>query len=95
MANKRLLKKDIRSITTLIITDALELASQLTDADKQEKVLDIIVSITETHNELISRVNHPDGKENSKLIKSHYRKVINDLMKTYSETYEQLGKIAS
>jgi flagellin-specific chaperone FliS len=95
MANKRLLKKDIRSITTLIIADALELASRLTDAEAQEKVLDIIVSITEIHNELISRVNHPDGKDNSKLIKTHYKKVVDDLMKSYSDTYEQLGKIAS
>ncbi|MBN2263675.1 MAG: hypothetical protein JW735_12215 [Prolixibacteraceae bacterium] len=95
MANKRLLKKDIRSITTLIIADALELASRLTNAEAQEKVLDIIVSITEIHNELISRVNHPDGKDNSKLIKTHYKKVVDDLMKSYSDTYEQLGKIAS
>ncbi|HOO85332.1 MAG TPA: hypothetical protein PLS94_12255 [Prolixibacteraceae bacterium] len=95
MANKRLLKKDIRSITTFIIADALELASRLTDANEQEKVLDIIVSITETHNELISRVNHPDGKDNSKLIKAHYKKVVDDLMKSYSDTYEKLGKIAS
>lgn len=94
MANKRLLKKDIRSITTLIIADALELASRLTDAEAQEKVLDIIVSITETHNELITRVNHPDGKDNPKMTKKHYHSIVDDLMKGYSEAYEKLGKFA-
>jgi DNA-binding GntR family transcriptional regulator len=93
MASKRNLKKDIRSITALVIADALEHASRF-DNEDQEKVLDIIVSITQTHNDLIARVNHPDGKENHKLMRKHYRKIIDDLMNSYNNAYQKLGAMA-
>lgn len=95
MASKRDLKKDIRSITGQMIADALEMASNLEKDADREKILEIIFEITQIHNDLIERVNHPDGKDNPKLIKKHFNGVVDDLMKGYSLAYEKLGKIVS
>ncbi|HKM94571.1 MAG TPA: hypothetical protein VJY41_13040 [Prolixibacteraceae bacterium] len=95
MASKRDLKKDIRSITEQVIADALEMTSNLEKDADREKILEIILEITQIHNELIERVNHPDGKDNPKMIKKHFNAIIDDLMKGYSDAYEKLGKIMS
>lgn len=91
MASKRELKKDIRTITTQVIADALELAARMEKQEDQEKMLEIIVSITQAHNDLIARVNHPDGKDNPKILKAYYKKIIGDLMKSYTDAYKQMS----
>lgn len=93
MASKRELKKDIRSITEQIIIDALEFGGLLKNEENHKKLLDIIISITQTHNDLIARVNHPDGKDNPKLVKKHFDSISSDLMTSYSKAYEELAAI--
>ncbi|MDA3880001.1 MAG: hypothetical protein PF436_06395 [Prolixibacteraceae bacterium] len=95
MASKRELKKDIRLLTEQVIMDALEVASVLEKEAEKQKVLDIIIELTEKHNDLLSRVNHPDGKENPKLVHEHYKKVIDDLLNACNQAYEELGKLAA
>ena len=95
MASKRNLKKDIRSITGQVIADALELTSNVEKEVDREKILEIIIEVTKIHNELIERVNHPDGKDDAKMVKKHFNVIVDDLMKGYSQAYEKLGKIGS
>ena len=71
MAKIKDLKKDIRFVTEQLLIDALEVSEVIESKQKQE-ILDIIVEIAALHNDLISRANHPDGKDNSKIIKKYY-----------------------
>ncbi|MDA3930965.1 MAG: hypothetical protein PF541_18600 [Prolixibacteraceae bacterium] len=93
MANKRELKKDIRYLTEQVIIDALEVSEMLEKEADKKKVLKIIVSVAELHNSLISRVNRPDGKDNPKLVKIHFNKILEDLMGSCSSAYEKLNKL--
>lgn len=93
MPNKRELKKDIRFITEQLIADALEVTEILEKEADKKKVVKIIAETAELHNELISRINHPDGKDSKKLVKAHFKKIIDDLMKGSEKTYEKLSKL--
>lgn len=95
MSSVRELKKDIRVITEQVIMDALELGYSLKKEEDKKQVLDIIIELTEKHNDLLSRVNNPDGKENPKLVRLHFKKIIDDLLAICNEAYEKLGKLAA
>ena len=95
MSSVRGLKKDIRVITEQVIMDALELGYSLKKEEDKKQVLDIIIELSEKHNDLLSRVNHPDGKENSKLVREHFKSIIDDLLAACNKAYEKLGKLAA
>ena len=93
MASKKELKKDIRYLTEQVIMDALEVADTLDNEKDKKKVLDIIVETANLHNQLISRTNHPDGKDEPKLVKNHYNGIMNDLMTACNKAYDKLNKL--
>jgi len=93
MATKRELKKDIKYLTEQVIIDALEVSEMVKSEAEKEKVLKIIVDVAELHNSLISRVNHPDGKDNPKMVKVHFSKIMDDLMLACNKAYENLNKM--
>jgi hypothetical protein len=95
MANKRELKKDIRFLTEQVIMDALEVSASFDKDEDKKKVLDIIIELTEHHNNLLSRANHPDGKNDPKLVKKHYNKIISDLLDSCNIAYQKLGELAT
>lgn len=91
MASKKELKKDIRYLTEQVIIDALEVSEILENEKDKKKVLDVIVEVAELHNNLISRVNHTDGKANGKLVKQHFNAILTDLMASSNKAYEKLN----
>jgi len=93
MASKKEVKKDIRYLTEQVIIDALEVSEHLDEEKAKKKVLDIIVEVANLHNQLISRVNHPDGKEDSKLVKLHFDSILTDLMNSCNQAYDKLNKL--
>jgi len=92
MAKIKDIKKDISYLTEQLLLDSLEV-SEVADESNKQKVLDIIIEIASFHNELIGRVNHPDGKDNPKLIKAYYSKIITDLLEGSDKIYEKLNKL--
>lgn len=92
MAKIKDLKKDIRFITEQLLIDALEVSEVIESKQKQE-ILDIIVEIAALHNELISRANHPDGKDNSKIIKKYCNDIISDLLSKSDKMYDKLNQL--
>lgn len=92
MATIRELKKDIRFLTEQLLADTLEVSEVVNEKD-QQKVLDLVVDIARFHNELIVRANHPDGKENPKIIKSYFRKITSDLLIGCNNFYERIGNL--
>ena len=89
MANIRELKKDINYLASEIITQGyMKLA--LIENIKEEELTPILVEAIEMRNEFIARVNHPDGKDNKKIVKKFYQKLREDVM---NKSLELLDKI--
>ncbi|HNW51233.1 MAG TPA: hypothetical protein PKH79_09130 [Prolixibacteraceae bacterium] len=92
MATKRDIKKDISYLCEYIVLDALQV-SEITDESNKPEVVEIIAGISSLYKDLISRVNHPDGKDNPKLVKAHYKSITHDLLTECDKFYNQLNKL--
>lgn len=81
MASRRILKKDINYLTYELLTECF--TYQFFHKEAKKEVLDEIASsIIENRNDLVSRINHVDGKDNPKLVKSHFAKIRADFEKS-------------
>jgi len=92
MTTKRDIKKDIRYLCEQLILDALEVSEIAEEKDK-EMVVSMITEISALYNELISRANHPDGKDNPKLVRAHFNAISNDLLTECNKMYDKLNKL--
>jgi len=77
MASRRNLKKTIKFVSSELITDIYFRCLMLKSIDDQ-KVDALVVEVMTLTNEFILRTNRPDGKENSKLVKSYFKKLFSD-----------------
>lgn len=92
MANKRDIKKNIDYLISEVVSDCYTFKYLF--PDKNQKEVDKIIKDTvDFRNELIKRVNHPDGKDNKKLIKNHYKKVNQDLFDNVDNYGDRLNKM--
>lgn len=91
MANKRELKKEINFLTDELLAECIcnGLCEDTANAGKSEELMTRIIDM---RNNLIARVNHPDGKNNPKKTKEHYKKIIADLDKAIDEIFGELGE---
>lgn len=85
MASIRKLKKDINALTYDMLTRCYVLKNYNPEI-KEDEFDEVIRKIVYLRNDLIIRSNHPESDAESKNIRSHYRKVKEDL-------YELLGVI--
>lgn len=89
MANKRNLKKDINYLTYELISETLIYRFYHPEAD--QKVLnEILGTLIENRNSLVGRINHINGKDNSKLVKQHF----NSIRKDFQNSVAILDKLA-
>ena len=79
MASVKNLKKDIRYVTEVLISKAIMVEELLDTPSKKQAADAVIVEAAQMHNELIARVNHPDGKDNKSLVKKYYKSISNEL----------------
>lgn len=93
MASKKEAKKDIRFLTEMVIIDAIELSEILTETTDKKKVYTLIAEVATAHNNLISRTNKPDGKDNRKMVKAHYKSIYTDLLQVCDEAYKKLQEL--
>ena len=94
MANKRNLKKDIQYMTEVILADATIVSEILVEEAELQQIEEVMVAAVEMYNELISRVNNPDGKDNPALVKQHYKKIQQDLLSKYDELSAKVYTLA-
>jgi hypothetical protein len=87
MASIRLLKKDIDYLVSEVVSDCCTF-TVLYPEKKQEEALDIINGVLDLRNDLISRVNHPEGK-----VKAHYQAVFTDLLKGVDESFKKISAL--
>ncbi len=79
MASVKKLKKDVDLVMSLALSDCfyvLEYNSKVDD----KAVMEIAAGIILKHRELRIRINHADGKDNPKLVKQYYKKLVSDLL---------------
>lgn len=91
MASRRKLKKDIDFLTFEVISDCYNYI--YLHPGNEEKVLEVIKETVANRNKLVARVNHPDGKDNAKLVKAHYKAVFKELIDNTDASFTKLSEL--
>jgi len=91
MASRRKLKKDIDFLTFEVISDCYNYI--YLHPGNEEKVMEIIKETVANRNNLIARTNHPDGKDNAKMVKAHYKAVFTDLINNTDSSFTKLSEL--
>jgi hypothetical protein len=94
MASVRRLKKDIDYLIFEVISDCF-VYSNLHPENKPDELSSLISEAVELRNDLIARVNNPDGKDNPKIVKAYYKSVEKDLLKGVDKLFGQLSAISA
>ena len=94
MASVRELKKDIDYLIFEVISDCF-VFSNIHPENKTDEVSALISDAVEFRNDLIARVNHPDGKDNPKIVKAYYKTVEKDLIAGVDKLFQRLSTVSS
>ncbi|MBA7591938.1 hypothetical protein ES708_34109 [subsurface metagenome] len=93
MANIRTLKKEINQLTNELVSDCLTYLD-LHPGENRNEVGEIISDTIKIRNEIIEKLNQQKDKENSKLLKKHYKKLAEKLYKEVHLSFERLSAIS-
>jgi hypothetical protein len=63
--------------------------------NKTDELTALISDAVEFRNDLIVRVNNPDGKDNPKIVKAYYKAVQKDLLSGVDKLFERLSSISA
>jgi hypothetical protein len=94
MASVRQLKKDIDNQLFEIISDCL-LYTGLHPDKKSDEISGIIEDAVGLRNDLIARTNNPDGKDDPKIVKKHYKLILSDLSSGADQLCSRLSALSS
>jgi hypothetical protein len=94
MASIRELKKDIDYLVFEVISDCFVYSNVHPD-NKTDELTALISDAVEFRNDLIARVNNPDGKDNPKIVKAYYKAVQKDLLSGVDKLFEKLSSISA
>jgi hypothetical protein len=92
MASVRELKKDIDYLIYEVISDCFVFSGLHPDM-KSDELSAIISDAVDFRNDLISRVNNPDGKDNPKIVKAYYKSVEKDLLTGVDKLFSRLSEM--
>jgi hypothetical protein len=92
MASVRELKKDIDYLIYEVIADCFVFSDIHPDL-RSEELSAIISDAVELRNDLIARVNNPDGKDNPKIVKAYYKSVGKDLLSGVDSLFTRLSDL--
>jgi len=90
MASVRELKKDIDYLIYEVISDCFVFSGLHPDI-KTDELSAIISDAVDFRNDLIARVNNPDGKDNPKIVKAYYKSVEKDLLTGVDKLFSRLS----
>jgi hypothetical protein len=94
MASVRELKKDIDYLIFEVISDCF-VYSNIHPDNKTDELSALISDAVEFRNDLIARVNNPDGKDNPKIVKAYYKSVGKDLLEGVDQLFERLSALSA
>lgn len=89
MATVRRLKKEIEFMSSQLISDCIDFLETFEDK-KEPTLLSIIEEAVLLNNSMLDRACHPDGKDNPKLVKNHYRQLKTDFITGLDQAYAKL-----
>jgi hypothetical protein len=92
MASIRNLKKDITFLVKGVISDS-QAFMLLHPKQNVDAAYSIIEDAVELYNHMYQRANHPDGKDNPKLVRQHYRILHADLLSQTHSLFERISKL--
>jgi hypothetical protein len=92
MASVRELKKDIDYLVYEVISDCLVFSGLHPDI-KSDELSTLITDAVDFRNDLIARVNNPDGKDNPKIVKAYYKSVEKDLLTGVDKLFSRLSEM--
>jgi len=94
MASVRNLKKDIAFLVREVILDT-QLFIYMHPKKNTETAYSIIEDAIDMFNALYARANHPDGKDNPKLIKAHYNSIRKDLKEQTHKLFIRISDLTN
>ena len=94
MASIRELKKDIDYLIFEVISDCF-VYSNVHPENKTDELSILISDAVEFRNDLIARVNNPDGKDNPKIVKAYYKTVEKDLLTGIDKLFERFSALSA
>ena len=94
MASVKELKKDIEYLTFEVIADCFAYI-EINPDGKNDEAITIVNDAVNLRNELITRINNPESKDNSKVIKAHYNAIRRDLFVGVDSLFSRLSAIAN
>lgn len=94
MASRRNLKKDIDYMVFEVLADCFAY-SEVHPDQKSDKITGIINDAVELRNDLIARVNNPEGKDNPKIIRAYYKAIEKDLNDGVDRLFERLSSLSA
>ncbi len=94
MASIRDLKKDIDYLIYEVISDCFVYQGIHPDK-KTDEISAIINDAVSLRNDLIARVNNPDGKDNHKIVRAYYQSVRKDLMGGVDTLFTRLSALST
>lgn len=93
MAKRRKLKKDIGYVAGDLFAEALFCKLYIPGVDK-EKAEMVMSRILDMQDDFVRRANHPDGKDNQKIVKDYYRKFWADLQTEVDAIANEIGELS-
>ena len=93
MASVRELKKDIDYLVFEVISDCFVYSGVHPD-NKSDELSAIISDAVNFRNDLIARVNNPDGKDNPKIVKGYYKTLEKDLITGVDKLFNRLSALS-
>lgn len=91
MASRRQLKKDITYITEEVIIDALTVANFYESEEDADKIIDVIIDLSDAHNDYIKKVSNFKGKKQDKAeVKKVFTEIVDGFLASCNDAYEKL-----
>jgi hypothetical protein len=90
MASVKDLKKDIDLLMSLVLNDCFYVLEYNSKVDN-DAILKIAGDVIQKHRELRLRANHPDGKDNPKLVRKYFSSLVSDTLKEADAALERLS----
>lgn len=91
MASRRKLKKAIKAISNELVAEIYILS--FFKEVKEEKLNEVVDKALVMNEEFVSRVNHVDGKNDSKVVRAYFKKLREDWTNAIQEIVKEVEKL--
>lgn len=92
MSSRRKLKKNIKQISIDLISECFFCLFIHPNINK-EKVNEIVNRINKINYDLVTRVNHYDGKNNKQIVKKYFNKIMTDWDRNTDEIINEINTL--